>query len=232
MRADLDPLDRACSVGFIVDAHDGAAEDSGPFCDRISGLGVGHEAGDDLVDIPAQHAGIGAAHAQIADGSRPVHDALICRLHVRMRADDRADAAGKRIGKGDLFAGRLRMQIDEHDIRVDVLQRLLHAAKRRIRDVVHEDLAAQVDDGDPLALHFPDQHRPAIFGRRHVHRAHHPVRLIDEIVQVALREGVVAHRHHIDPIADELMVDPARDPFAVRRVLPVGHDQIDLVAGC
>ena len=89
----------------------------------------------------------------IADG-RPVHDALICRPRLmRMRADDRADAPAKRIGKGDLslVASACR---STSTISASISQRLLHAAKRE-SVMSHEDLAAQVDDGDPLALHFP-----------------------------------------------------------------------------
>ena len=96
---------------------------------------------------------------------------------------------------------------------------------------MHEHFSAQIDHGDAQAFHHKDAHPFAGIGGTEIHRPHQPVRLIDEIEEIALRKRVIAHSQHIDAHLDQLMVDPTGDAFAMRRVFTVGNDKVDGMLG-
>ena len=100
--------------------------------------------------LHADHRVVRAGHAGVGDRGRAARqDARVVRLHVRVRADHRRDAAVEPAGHRDLLARRLGVEVDDHDRR---RSRASSTSSSTIsngldRDV-EEEPAHQVDDRD------------------------------------------------------------------------------------
>src|SRR5208337_5380512 len=87
---------------FGVDAHHGPLQMNWPAGDAEFLRGVGAEAPDDRLDLPAQHAVTRTGESRVCQIGCPAREnPLVRRLDVGVGADDGADLAVEHPGEGD-----------------------------------------------------------------------------------------------------------------------------------
>ncbi len=151
--------------------------------------------------------------------------------HVRMRADDEADAAVDEIAEGLFFARRFGVEIEDRRVAADPERarlELLLDALEGVVERVHEHAPHHVDD----------EHLGAVGGLEEIGAApRRPLGIIggadearlalDEHQRLALIEGVVAERDRVDAGGEEFLADRLGDPEAAGGVLAVDDDEIE-----
>ena len=146
---------------------------------------------------------------------------------MRMRADDGIDASVEIPAHRCLLRSRLRMEIEEDDVRLvtNLAQDSLDLLKRTIH-VGHEDAAGHIDDGDVLramgidAIAFPRRSVRVIGG------ADEKRLVVDELQNVLLVPDMIARRHDVGAPMVERIERLARKPLAPRRIFPVDDDDV------
>ena len=91
---------------------------------------------------------VGAGHADVGDeGGAAGQDALVGGRHVGVGADDRRDPPVEVDAERLLLAGRLGVEVDEHDraFAGELAEQLGRRARNGQSTLLHEDLALEVD---------------------------------------------------------------------------------------
>jgi hypothetical protein len=150
---------------------------------------------------------------------------------MRVRADDRADAAVEIPAEGHLFAGGFRMHIDDDRLHGagELFDDPIGGVKGAVRPDVHIGTAedaehrhgrtvAGLDDGDLRADRFA----------REIRRAQDALLLLQQRDRLAPLVHVVAHRADVDAVVAQLREHVAGETAAGGRVFGVGNYQIEL----
>jgi len=129
----------------------------------------------------------------------------------------------------DLLARRLRVHVDQHVIRaaVQLREHRVGLGERRARGLEVEH-ARQVHDRQPLPVLL--DHAPAAAGRRLrvVGRSHDPFVAVEQLVDVAMAEGVVPKRDRVGAGGEQRERHLRGDSDAASRVLTVDHYEVRL----
>ena len=172
-----------------------------------------------------------AGHACIADRGRPTpEDARVVRLHVRVRADHRSDAAVEPARERDLLARRLGVEVDDHDGRHEprLVDEAVHHLPRRLGGV-DEQLAEQVDhrDGHTVAR-LDDGHAASGKERPRVRGTDDALARVEVRADAVAAERVVAERDRVRARRKQLVGELAGDARAVGDVLAVDDAEVDV----
>jgi Glycosyltransferase family 87 len=195
---------------------------------------LGGEAAQDQLRAHPDDRVVRAGHAGVGDVGRPAaQDVGVARLDVRVGAEHRRHPTVQEPPHGHLLAGRLGVEVDDHDLRL--LASLAHEIlghRERAHGRIEEELAEQVDHGDRRAVGGL-RHTPPLAGRRGgvVGRADDAAVHGQMLVHLPLAEGVVAERDHVDAGGVQAAGEPARDARAVGQVLAVCDHEVDLALG-
>ena len=148
---------------------------------------------------------------------------------MRVGAHNRLHTSGKLIGKGNLLAGCFRMQINQINIRINIIQDILHAEERRIHNVIHPDLTAKIGDGNAHAVDLYNNGMLPIFQRLHIGWANHAVCLLNKLINIIFREGMISHGAYINAHGKQLMINLSGNALTMCRIFSIGNDQIDFI---
>jgi hypothetical protein len=126
-----------------------------------------------------------------------------------------------------LLAGRLGVHVHQHVVRAatQVRQHGVGFGERRTRGFQVEH-PGKVHDAKPAPVLLDDREAAAGCGLRVVRRAHDAFVAIEQLVDVAVPERVVAERDRVGAGVEQRGGDLRRDADAARGVLAVDHDEV------
>ena len=192
----------------------------------------GEKAAERCADVDADNRIVRSRHADVGQISGPFRqDPLVGGLHVRMRTDHGRDAAVEMPPHGNFLRRRLGVEIHEDDPCALVHRvNLARDGDERVVDAQHEYAAHDVDDADALSGAGPGDVAavPGCAGGV-VRRPKEPGLRADVVEGFALVPDVVARRHDVNAVIEQLIADLACDAEPGRGVFRVRNHEVDLV---
>ena len=227
-----DPLDAQGLPAARIDLDDDSLQLRVELC-RLEPLGhAGEELADDDLGLDADDRFGGAGHPQVGDvGGAPGEDALVGGLDVGVGADDRAHPTVEKPAEGDLFAGRLGVDVDDPHAGLagDGLD-LGQGGPERAVEIVHEHPAGDVEHGDLRAAARGDHDRTVAGGARRVVEGPQQAALLGDVAEdVFLVPDVVSGGDDVDAEAQQVLRGVGGDAETAGGVLAVGDGQVDVV---
>src|SRR6266404_581166 len=211
-----DAFDAGGAAGALVAVNPDAAEARVALCRFPAHGHAGEEALQHQILFDADHAVVGAGHANVGDVGRAFgQNALVGRGDVRVGAEDGGDAAVEIPADGDFFRRGLGVHIENDYLGGEFVQNFVGLAEGVVV-AGHEDAALQVDDGEGCAApRFAFEDAPAGRAGGIVGGTQDALGVLLEVVgaelevldDLALVPNVVAGGEDVDAELEELVGD-------------------------